>query len=224
MSRPRRRLFASSCEELEARKLLSSGYYYIVNAASGRALDGGFPASATVPVFQNRLNGEGGEYWYLDPDSIGTIKNGNNNKVLTDPGFSRTRTWMYLDPQAFPTGGAINQEWKLVKLSDGFYEIQNWWSNLVLDDPSGSVLDGTPLQQYPWNGGYNQQWILIGASTAPTYQHDVVNLAHGDVLEEPAGTAANNATDVNHASWPDSIALSRSVGVSQAADVIAIRP
>jgi hypothetical protein len=37
------------------------------------------------------------------------------------------------------------------------YYIANAASGKVLDDPGGSTVDGTHMQQFTWNGGANQQ-------------------------------------------------------------------
>jgi len=193
MTRVRQRRHSLSCECLETRNLLSSGYYYIVNAASGKVFDDPSFSNANGEYLQqSQINGGNNQKWYLDPQVAGTtITNGSSGKVLEDPGFNKNPTGIQQNRWKMES----SQQWSFVKQSDGFYKIVNAYSGLVMDDPSGSVANQTHLQQNPWNGGYNQQWILIQASTAPTHEYTVASLAAGgNLLDEPAGTTANNAT------------------------------
>jgi hypothetical protein len=77
--------------------------------------------------------------------------------VLDDPAFSKSSGTHVIQYQL---NGGTNQQWQLVKLADGNYEVVNVYSGLVLDDPAFSKNDGTLIQQYTWNGGLNQQWTL----------------------------------------------------------------
>jgi hypothetical protein len=192
MTRVRQRRYPLSCEGLETRKLLSSGYYYVVNAARGKVLDDpGFSTMNGEYLQQFQLNGGSNQRWYLDPQVVGTtIKNAYSGKVLEDPGFKRTSTEIQQNDWKMES----SQQWAFVKLPDNNYKIVNCYSGLVMDDPSGSVANQTHIQQYPWNGGYNQQWILIGAGSGPVHENFVSNMAGGMQLDEPAGTTANNAT------------------------------
>jgi hypothetical protein len=186
MTRSRRRR-ALSCEGLETRQLLSTGYFYIVNAQSGKVLDANYPVQQGAIVEQYQLNGEADQKWSLDPTGTGTIQSVNNGFVLTDPG--------YLSPaqiRQYANYGWADQQWYFAKVSANTYAIVNAYSHEVLDDPSGSTANYVPVQQYPWNGGANQQWILIGAKLAVTQQHYVSSYVGGNFMAEPPGTTANN--------------------------------
>jgi hypothetical protein len=60
--------------------------------------------------------------------------------------------------QLYPYRDQANQQWRVTSLGNGFFQIANVNSGLVLDVPSGSLDSGVAIQQFPWNGGDNQQW------------------------------------------------------------------
>jgi len=84
-----------------------------------------------------------------------TITNVYSGKVLDDTGFS-TRNGTLI--QQWQSNGGLNQQWNLVPLRDGNFEIQNVYSGKVLDDTGFSKRNGTPIQQWQWNNTLNQEW------------------------------------------------------------------
>jgi len=74
--------------------------------------------------------------------------------VLDDTNWSTSngtqiQQWQY--------AGGLNQQWKLVALSDGNDEILNAYSGKVLDDTNFSTSNGTIMQQWQATGNSNQQ-------------------------------------------------------------------
>jgi hypothetical protein len=70
--------------------------------------------------------------------------------------------------------------------------IANAVSGKVLDDPGFSTSNGTKIQQYPYNGGSNQQWLFVPLSNGNDL---IVNLASGKVLDDP-GFSTSNGTKI----------------------------
>ena len=55
---------------------------------------------------------------------------------------------------------ALSQEWSVIPLSDGNYEILNAYSGKALEVAAWSTSDGARIQQWSWGGGDNQQWRI----------------------------------------------------------------
>jgi ricin-type beta-trefoil lectin protein len=108
---------------------------------------------STPPLFEDRL--------FL-------ITNVMTGEVLDVPGAS-TKAGEFI--QQFPLNSGKNQMWKIIGRCemdsthnvdcDGYVNIMNINSNLVLDVPSFSTLPGVQIAQYYFNGGRNQQWQLV---------------------------------------------------------------
>ncbi len=75
-------------------------------------------------------------------------------------------------------------------ISDGKYVITSVHSGQALDDPAFSKANGTVIQQYPVNGGTNQQWTVhnLGNNVIT-----LTNVASGQALDVVAGSTANSA-------------------------------
>jgi hypothetical protein len=87
----------------------------------------------------------------------------------SDP-MTRPFNGVVMKPILWPAGGhpvrvsSVNQ----VNAGDivGFFAENgdvNASSGLVLDDPNSSTRNGTPMDQWQWNGGLNPQWFLVPA-------------------------------------------------------------
>src|SRR5262249_42543107 len=72
-----------------------------------------------------------------------------SGKVLDDPGFSTANGTALQQYQ--PTGGT-NQQWDLVQLGNGNYEIANAFSGKALEDSGFSRANGTVIQQNQYHG------------------------------------------------------------------------
>ena len=72
----------------------------------------------------------------------------------------------------------------------GWSYIVNVASGKVLDDPGGSMDQGTVINQFQLNGGSNQLWKLIPVSNGNV---TIVNVYSGLALTDPGGSMANGA-------------------------------
>jgi hypothetical protein len=60
----------------------------------------------------------------------------------------------------WPANGQTNQEWKVISVGGGAYELVSVGSGMALDVAGGSNANGTQIHQYPYNGNPWQQWIF----------------------------------------------------------------
>ncbi|WP_232247231.1 alpha-L-fucosidase [Kitasatospora azatica] len=80
--------------------------------------------------------------------------------------------------------------------SSSTYKLVNRKSGKVLDVANASTTDGSPVIQWPWTGGTNQQWNLA-PNTDGSYR--LVNGRSGKVLESPGSSAQGANLD----QWTD---------------------
>jgi len=72
--------------------------------------------------------------------------------------------------------GSLTQQWKIVEVERGVYQIINRNSNLALD----AVMSSDNVIQYSYWGGKNQRWKITGAGNGSYY---VVNKGNNRMLE-----------------------------------------
>ncbi|MFF7634913.1 RICIN domain-containing protein [Kitasatospora sp. NPDC008050] len=94
---------------------------------------------------------------------------------------------------ALGTGGYYNAQFSNLAITpgaaaplDGTYHLVNGYSGQLLDAANQGTADGTPVIQWPGNGGTNQQWRLTG--TGDGY-YTITGVASGKALDVPNGTA-----------------------------------
>jgi glucosylceramidase len=188
-TRVRQRNTRLNCEVLESRQVLSG--YFIVNAASGLALDDpGFSTKSGTVIQQFQPNGGENQLWNLDLNSPSFVQNAYSGKVLSDPGFSK-QNGTKIQQSNLKIYSNLNQEWNFIKLKNGNYEVQNAYSLKALDDPGSSTKNGTQIQQYTFHGGLNQEWVLLPVGTI---DQDVfiANASSNKVLIDPGFSTQNN--------------------------------
>lgn len=65
-----------------------------------------------------------------------------------------------------------------------------------MDISGAATADGSPVVQWPWNGGANQQWRLLPNDDG---SFRLANVHSGKVLDSPGGSAQGAALD----QWTD---------------------
>ncbi|WP_428267364.1 Cys-every-fifth RiPP peptide CefA [Haliangium sp.] len=118
------------------------------------------------------------------------VSDGENN-----PGRDSTRLYMATalhSGKAMTVDGANTvqkawtelggQQWKLVKLSNGNFKIENPSTGKVLDVEGGSTADGARVLPWSWHGGANQQWKLIDLGNG---QYRIQSVNSGKVIDVP---------------------------------------
>jgi hypothetical protein len=98
--------------------------------------------------------------------------------------------------------GGSNQQWNLVPLPNGTYEIQNAQSGMALTATSGS--EGYSIVQDQWLGGYlTQEWtVYLGAGQVGNGNYVNVgfkNAYSGLWLDDPGSSQSNAAQMIR---WP----------------------
>lgn len=144
----------------------ADGTYCIVNRATGMYLDSYGSSVDGSGARQYTRSGWAAQYW--------TLTTGSGYWTLNDPSVVGS---MYLDDAGntsvgspcliWEYSGSINQEWNIIDLGNGYYQIQNQANGLYLDD-QGSTTDGTTNVFQTNTGNNSQQWqfVLFAPNTA----------------------------------------------------------
>jgi len=135
--------------------------FKIVSQSSGKVLT--VPGDAPLPApieQQDDIPGATDQHWRLVPvaDTFKIVSQ-SSGLVLDVPGFATGSTPIQ---QFHDKGGdnSANQHWQVIPLGNDLFRIRSLSSGLVLDVTGASTADGTLIQQFPGNGGANQQWAL----------------------------------------------------------------
>jgi subtilase family serine protease len=84
---------------------------------------------------------------------------------------------------------AQDEQWQLISLGNGYYEIQNRLSGMVLDGGAGTAL--TTITQAPWNNLDRQKWQLVPVDDQ---NYQIVNKLSGmDIATYYSGTTNGTA-------------------------------
>ena len=195
MTRLRRRNHQLNCETLEGRQMLSG--YYIVNASSGKVLDdpGGSTSYGQV-IDQWQLNGGTNQRWNLIRAGNGDFMIQNLASQLVLDNSLSTSNGTVIDQWQTERQPSYNQTWSIQPQPDGNYLIINAYSGQVLDDSGSSSSNGAQLIQYPFDGGSNQEWILLAAGDATASTNYIQNATSALVLDDP-GSSTSNGTSVD---------------------------
>jgi hypothetical protein len=166
----------------------------IVNVSSGKMLDdpGGSTTNGTK-VIQYTPGTSLPELWNLNklPDGNYQVQNVASNLVLDDNSSPSNGTSVVM----YQPNGGLNQQWVLVAAGSAraaTYNVQNFSSNQVLDDPNSSTSNGTKIIQYQPNGAANQKWTFVPLADGNDL---IVNVASGLVLGDP-GFSKSNGTGI----------------------------
>lgn len=138
---------------------------YVIKTFAGKAvhvLDAG--VSDRTPVVQWRALSIAGQRWYLDlcgADVYRIIAHHSGRVIdLRGPGPAGSPI------QQYAWAAVDNQRWRIGEERDGTVIISSVWNpDLVLDVCEASSQDGAPLIAWHRNGGVNQRFSLVPAST-----------------------------------------------------------
>jgi hypothetical protein len=98
--------------------------------------------------------------------------------------------------QMFPFNGGNNQLWEVTPIGGGWNRIERGanddkrHSGLCLDVADASMEDGADVNQYPWHGGYNQQWKI---EILDDGWNRIVNRQSGKCLDVRGASTADHA-------------------------------
>jgi hypothetical protein len=145
-------------------QIQSGSAYTIVNRATAQAVDD--PGGTNAPGTRQEevpCDGNAEQNWTFTANgSYYTIQN--------------TQSLLYLDTSGSEIvekskSGGTTQNWTVSYIGNGFYEISNESSGDVLDVPSGTTVNGTPLDQTTNSDDPWQQWYITTAGTCRTGQY-----------------------------------------------------
>lgn len=151
----------------DAAPLDAGATYTLISVHSGKALDVlNWSTADGAPVAQYTRNGGANQQWRLTATDNGyyTLTNANSGKLLTVPSTSAKVAGTSV-AQGTATNAA-GQQWKPTAEGQGAYKLINRGSAMALDVANWSTADRGTVQQWPDNGGANQQWDLVKVSTA----------------------------------------------------------
>jgi endo-1,4-beta-xylanase len=151
-----------------ARPATAQQLVMIKNVNSGQVLD--VPAFSLDPgtlIEQWDFNGGSNQQWELQYYYGHYIIVNVNSGMVLDVPYSSTSQGTLIEQWDF--NGGDNQLWNFYPVNPGTNDnlvyIRNVHSGLVLDVPYASTDQGIFIEQWPFNGGANQQWHLIFPAT-----------------------------------------------------------
>ncbi len=145
--------------------VLSGSTYKLVNRASGKVIDvpGGQNTNA-LQLQQWTDNNATAQHWVID--DLGTYNNyyrlrsvsSSDNKVMDVRNGTKNNGEAI---QLMQNLSNTAQQFRLIKLSNGYWSILNMNSNKAVEVTGASSADGAKLQQNLYRGDLNQQWQLV---------------------------------------------------------------
>ncbi|MEC0227694.1 NPCBM/NEW2 domain-containing protein [Paenibacillus alba] len=137
--------------------------YRIVNKATGKALEVGNSPANGAAVAGRTQSGAPDQQWVIDDLGLGKYKivNKQSGRVMDvidgskSPGKSVIQ-WTDSETAADPS--AINQQWAISNVGNGYFNITSVNSRLALENSNGSAADGNPVVQNTYTGSDSQLW------------------------------------------------------------------
>jgi hypothetical protein len=136
------------------------------------------------PIDVYTCNGTSAQQWTIEPD--GTIRIAASTSYCLDVIGSGTRNGTLLDLHTC-TSGDTAQQWQL--LSDG--EILNTRSGKCINDPTGSVTNGTRLQLWNCDGTPASVWTSTARPPESPAAGTIVSVLSGLCAQDPGGSIKN---------------------------------
>ena len=138
-------------------------------------------------MFITRVNADNEQL----PEGLYTIYVGvGENKVIDIANGSESSS---ANVQIYESNNTAAQIFRLIKTSDGYYEIMNKNSGKVLDIQNGVIHNGANVWQYERNNTDAQKWKLVKAGDNSYYLLSKLNLNYSLDINEGK---SNNGTNV----------------------------
>ena len=144
-----------------------ASFYKIINRGSGLVLDAASRSDAASVVLSKDMprdrNRIGRQEWMLLGEGRGIYKIVNREsglvlEVLSASMQQGTPVDLYHDK--YETPGASNQQWRLVPVGGGCYQVLNTSSLLALGS-AARMMEGSRMEQWALSHGTNQQWEIV---------------------------------------------------------------
>ncbi|BDI33544.1 hypothetical protein CCAX7_55950 [Capsulimonas corticalis] len=175
----------------------------IVNENSGLAMDliGGSAAN-NAPINQWSVSNylDGAQHWMVIPTPGGhsAIISAATGMAASISAASKSNSAPLLD-WPYSTSDA-SQQFDFVPEGNGWYDIKNVNSGLVLDDAGGGTANGTQIVQWPSGGAgaANQLWKFVPVVSFPG-NYEIQSVSSGQALDVNGNSTANGASIIQ---WP----------------------
>jgi hypothetical protein len=179
-----------------------SGYFNILNKASGLCLNGGGLTSAGSPLTQwstiNSYNLQCKFVQVSTPSSPGSVTSVSSTHTYYYYMQNRT-SGLVIDSKGATSAGSqvgqwskansANLKWQLVASDSGYYYIQNQTTGLYLDG-GGATANGSAVKEWSYVSSANLQWQLVASDSGNYY---VKNRTTGMYLDGGGATANGTA-------------------------------
>jgi hypothetical protein len=158
--------------ESESSNPTSGSTYTLANGKSGDLLDVENGSTSTGALIdQWPSNGGTNQEWTLNKvagtSDVFTLTSVKSGLCLDVPGQSATEG---VQLEQWTCNGGTNQEWALDPVGsyatsgDADYQLTNLESGYTVEDENNSTTEGSAIDQWPSNGGSNQDWTLSSVS------------------------------------------------------------
>ncbi|MFD2116701.1 RICIN domain-containing protein [Paenibacillus yanchengensis] len=116
-----------------------------------------------------------------NPQRHNFIHNVNSNKRLGVGGADKQSAGAHIIQ--WQLEDVNDQKWYIERLENGYVNIRNAESGLLLDVNGASTADGAKIIQWPDNGGLNQQWSIVPTGTDRGHSSYIINRGSGKYLD-----------------------------------------
>ncbi|MFD2116703.1 RICIN domain-containing protein [Paenibacillus yanchengensis] len=121
--------------------------------------------------------------------SANIIRNAYSDKVLGIGGDDKKSNGAHV--VQWNDEDVNDQKWYIRSTGDGYKYIINVESGDYLDVSEASLLPGDKVIQWPYNGGWNQQWKIVAADEDGSYY--IINRGSGLYLDTAYSSLSNGA-------------------------------
>ncbi|MDU0202877.1 NPCBM/NEW2 domain-containing protein [Paenibacillus sp. MAH-36] len=137
--------------------------YRIVNKATGKALGVENSSTKGAAVAGRTQSGSLDQQWVIDDLGLGKYKiaNKQSGQVMDVPAASKSpgkSVIQWTDSETAADPSAINQQWVISNVGNGYFKITNVNSQLALENSNRSTADGNPVVQNTYTGSDSQLW------------------------------------------------------------------
>lgn len=156
------------------------------SGVTGKCLDdNGQKTTAGNKIDIYSCNGSAAQNWTAQPDGLITVTISGNTPATACLGTAGTTSGSLVQTAACDASSASDQ-W--ATQANG--SLVNAATGMCLDDPSVSVTDGTQLELWACNGGYNQAWTAPYARPAAT-GYIKTKISSGKCVADTNGATTN---------------------------------
>ncbi|MFD2116702.1 RICIN domain-containing protein [Paenibacillus yanchengensis] len=129
-----------------------------------------------------------------NPQNKALIINVNSSKRLGIGGDNKYSAGAHIIQWGDVMTNIVNdQAWYIEPIGNGYVNIRNAESGLLLDVNGASTAEGAIIIQWPDNGGLNQQWSIVPTGKDRGHSSYIINRGSGQYLNILGGSRADGA-------------------------------